>query len=527
MNLFDVLFARKLAHSGEYPPVIKRKTGNPIEITDAAAAPLVKCVTQIQGSQDLHGQDKPWVGGAGKNLAEGSFDGNINSTGYLDISTQFSMFYAKVTQGETYTVTSDSDCVYGFFATTPQVGATSYDSQRIVETQTVATFTAPIDGYVCFRGLIGFAQAQCEKGSTATSYEPYSNLCPITAYTEGEIEVRGRNLLKINENEMISSGWNRSFPFTIKSGNYIFSCQNKFGPSANQGASIGFFDSNGTLVTTCTGYDFGGSSLVGSAFFVTEAESKKITQISFRFRTSGATFQDIADGEIMLETGRTPNTYEPYTSTTHTTTFPSAIYRGSEDVVEGTETHDMVAIDLGSLNYSAGTDGYFYSTDILSDSKAYGAFEVCNALCSIAEKSSQSVVSGKSVDGTFAISTGKQLMFYISAYAGKTGAEIKTLLTGQTFAYELATPTTSSVTPTNLPIKSLSGYNHIESSTGDMVVDYITDAYQNFVDTTERALPNTRKGGVKAMDIFLSLEKKDDKDEPKEEQETKEEATKR
>ena len=39
-----------------------------------------------------------------------------------------------------------------------------------------------------------------------------------------------------------------------------------------------------------------------------------------------------------------------------------------------------------------------------------------------------------------------------------------------------------------------------------MVVDYITDAYQNFVDTTERAVPSTRKGGIKAFDIFATLD---------------------
>ena len=49
------------------PPVIKRVTGNPVEFSDGADAPLLKCVTEIQGSQNLHGYDKPWVGGAGKN----------------------------------------------------------------------------------------------------------------------------------------------------------------------------------------------------------------------------------------------------------------------------------------------------------------------------------------------------------------------------------------------------------------------------------------------------------------------------
>jgi hypothetical protein len=51
--------------------------------------------------------------------------------------------------------------------------------------------------------------------------------------------------------------------------------------------------------------------------------------------------------------------------------------------------------------------------------------------------------------------------------------------------YPLATPTTSSVTPTNLPIKSLFGYNHIESTTGDMEIEYITEEFQPIVEIIE------------------------------------------
>ena len=49
------------------------------------------------------------------------------------------------------------------------------------------------------------------------------------------------------------------------------------------------------------------------------------------------------------------------------------------------------------------------------------------------------------------------------------------------FAYEIE-PSTSSVTPTNLPIKSLSGYNHIESSTGEMEIEYFPAKEQPLID---------------------------------------------
>ena len=60
MNLFDVLFAKKLSGGGSpFPPVIKRVTGNPIEFSDGADAPLVKCVTAIQGYQEGTGTPSP------------------------------------------------------------------------------------------------------------------------------------------------------------------------------------------------------------------------------------------------------------------------------------------------------------------------------------------------------------------------------------------------------------------------------------------------------------------------------------
>ena len=92
----------------------------------------------------------------------------------------------------------------------------------------------------------------------------------------------------------------------------------------------------------------------------------------------------------------------------------------------------------------------------------------------------------------------------IASYAGETlpGEWISdrdeyapgtTPTTGAQVAYALATPTTTPVTPTNLPIRTLSGYNHIESSTGDMEVEYITKTYEPIIKAMEHLIPaNTR-----------------------------------
>ena len=146
----------------------------------------------------------------------------------------------------------------------------------------------------------------------------------------------------------------------------------------------------------------------------------------FRLHDSSETLSpsDMTDANIMFEAGTTATDYEPYTSTTHTTTYPSAIYRGSEDCVKGevTSVWGMIASYAGET----------LPGEWISDRDEYAP-------------------------GT----------------TPTTGAQV---------AYALATPTTTPVTPTNLPIKSLSGYNHIESSTGEMEVEYITEGYQPILD---------------------------------------------
>jgi hypothetical protein len=120
--------------------------------------------------------------------------------------------------------------------------------------------------------------------------------------------------------------------------------------------------------------------------------------------------------------------FEPFVApTTHTTTYPSAIYRGSEDVVNG-----EVVTEWGMIDSYAGET---LPGEWISDRDEYAP-------------------------GT----------------TPTMGAQV---------AYALATPTTSSVTPTNLPVKSLNGYTHIESSTGDLAVEYITQQQQPIVDLIE------------------------------------------
>lgn len=156
---------------------------------------------------------------------------------------------------------------------------------------------------------------------------------------------------------------------------------------------------------------------------------KCVTQITGYQEGSGTPSPDNIRPIVAYSTGTIEVEDGDGNTTTHTTTYPSAIYRGSEDVVEG-----EVVTEWGVI---ASYSGETLPGEWISDRDEYAP-------------------------GT----------------TPTTGAQV---------AYELATPTTSSVTPTNLPIKSLSGYTHIESSTGDMNLEYLKQTYDPLAELIERS----------------------------------------
>lgn len=106
-----------------------------------------------------------------------------------------------------------------------------------------------------------------------------------------------------------------------------------------------------------------------------------------------------------------------------TTTFQNAIYRGSEDVVNGTVTTEWGMID--SYN-------------------------------------------GETLPGKW-ISDRDE---YAPGTTPTAGAQV---------AYELETPSSASLAVSNSPIKSLAGYSHIESTTGEMEIEYVKKMFQGIV----------------------------------------------
>ena len=175
-----------------YTPVYGNTASGAIATFNTSLAlPLQDCTIEINAVQDLHGYDKPWSGGNGKNL----FDEQ-----YPNIDGSIRRVYVHTGTG-TFTLSTTTQIVSGSANLFFQAGqATSGESTNIngVYSGCPKTVTTT-DGYVTigYRLVNGTTDAgnptkhktQLEKGSTATAYEPYSNICPINGFTDANIHV--------------------------------------------------------------------------------------------------------------------------------------------------------------------------------------------------------------------------------------------------------------------------------------------------------------------------------------------------
>ena len=210
---------------GDTDPVLIEQSGEMVTFeNDGGEAPLDNITVEFAPKQDLNGYDRPWAGGCGKNKFKFSaedatntsngvtviYDSNFDSFTVTGTSTSESAFgtitsrtsYSLPTfvAGQTYTMSVD--ITSGTVTSTDAYVQINYNTGSGSDKALVnlnigngsVTFTVPNDydhvTYV-FIGIYASASnvscsfsVQLESGSTATSYVPYSNICPITGFDE-------------------------------------------------------------------------------------------------------------------------------------------------------------------------------------------------------------------------------------------------------------------------------------------------------------------------------------------------------
>ncbi len=200
-------------------PLFKSLTGNPVTISDAVGENAKCAKATLEPIQDLHGYDHPWAGGAGKNLLPmivdrikaintfAAWNGNTITNGGVSVTiltdtdnnvigfnvngTSTGIFYLRLTPDNfvlpagTYALS----CVgnnQNIYAYNDGHGLNSYnDKTETFDSEANYKFYIRIASGVTFNNLV--VKPMLEAGSVVSTFEPYSNICPISGRTQVEI----------------------------------------------------------------------------------------------------------------------------------------------------------------------------------------------------------------------------------------------------------------------------------------------------------------------------------------------------
>lgn len=192
----------------------------------------------------------------------------------------------------------------------------------------------------------------------------------------------------------------------------------------------------------------------------------------FKMWTNGETsYGTTYNNDISINYPSTDTDYHAYNPNSSTTTvnLGRTVYGGTLDVVSGVLTDKMGIVDLGSLSWafiapnSAFPYGYFYAnisgkkvgeTNIIADSyKTYASMQ------------------GNIDNGIMGSASNNRIFIVNSAYSDANA--FKTAMSGKYVCYELATPQTYQLTPTE--IQTLLGDNNVWADSGDVEITYRRD----------------------------------------------------
>lgn len=457
-------------------------TGDIVSITDGQSIiPVQSLVVDLEPIQDLHGYDKPWSGGAGKNKMPPK-TGQAGPAQLIlgDDATAIASASGVYLKSGTYTLSVNStktSTIYWY-------DVSSGTNEGIGNTLAPRTVTVSADGYYFpfLYNSSGISSSdvstfQLEQGSSATSYEPYSNICPISGHTEVDTHRTGVNVW---DEEWEVGGYNANTGTKVAGSNkirnkslikvlpnttYFFACVGSY----THWITLYYYDADGNFVS---------SDAINSvnATFTTPSNAYYMA-----FNTSdnyGTTYNH----DISINYPSTDHEYHAYDGTTYTTPLGQTVYGGVLDVISGELVVDRAikAFD-GSEDWTKSSAGnvYYCTTDstVFPYGKDHPSYNISDkyAFKGFATAGYSSFLN----DGEYLLYRWDTGSVAIRAIAFKNEsiasvADWKALLQSNPVQviYELATPITIQLTPQE--VKLLLGNNTIWSD-GDVAIIYKAD----------------------------------------------------
>lgn len=480
-------------------------SGDIVTFNAPKASPLKALSLSIDPVQDLHGYDAPWPGGGGKNLLDAEYTESITLSKViafdppLPAGTYTFSFVSADTASQVASyqvgVYKDTTAAYSYYSVSP---STKKQTFTIAETcskivlYSNKAYTESVGFTTVFTGL------QVESGSTATTYSPYSNLCPISGWDGANLWRTGKNLDPYDNLNSTTKLWgsnstNQIAVFrSLAVGTYTMSCKFKVltNPDAEStvqyGVLVRYSNGQGGYVTIIPYQLISAPATVGAvyewskSFTLTESLAGESTLAVYFYCASGGTSTITANAyDIQIELGSTPTAYQAYQGTTIPITFTEAgtVYGGVWDVLSGVLRVTHVSVDMGALSWGKGTTQsaaygeYAYFTAAPSPAKALN-FNFISSCYKTTRTHRNALANGEMGVSNTNTSGYKSFAVRNDAYADSTGEQFATAMSGQTIVYELATPLTYTLTAAQLD--TLVGQNVVWADCGDVTVEYLS-----------------------------------------------------
>ncbi len=501
-------------------------SGSIVTITDASAGPANSVTIPIEPVQDLHGYDSPWPAGGGKNLLDTSTVTVTGITFTQDADGYVTTDSASDSRAWGYSVAqykltlSAGSYKFVWDVKTPSSnGARGYRVYNDADDILVQGFTTVLDtsGSSSTFTLSGttnvgvvvkqydmVARFMVIKSTDSTAWTPYSNICPISGFSAANIYVRGINLWdgtwengNISESTGTNDGTSTSY---FRSAGYI---------PLKGGQSYYPYSSHRTSNYRQFYYDRDKNFLgfTGTAWGAVKntASLAYADKICFmRFRVYGAHVDnDLTTSFNIPSTNTTTNVYG---GTTYSISFGSAgiVYGGTLDVVSGTLTVDRAKTTVGAMSWS------YYNTVVYSSSiavKANTSGEESNVISDTYLTAISTTGTGSA--GTWANNSIRQKsdgsVIYIKDTRYTSASAFKTAMGSVEIVYELPTPQTYTLTPTEVQL--LLGTNNVWSDTGNITLKYpINSELIPFDLTNETGFAdaiNSISSGIEVDDIIV------------------------
>lgn len=437
--------------------------------TDQVTPPLKKLEVKMEPIQDLNGYSSPWPAGGGKNhfnyenaqATTGAYGlvPTIDNTGLVTISGTYPR--------------DITTAMWALATNVPYIEGQQfliYDKNSEAETNiTRVRWTNTTSGGVAvdMKNLelnksynIQFRVMICDENITApTSWQPYSNICPISGHEGAKVMRTGMNLLRSysagNTNTQAGMtgtanadgsitfngtttgtfwGLGDSPSFYLKAGTYTLSQSEIAGIITN----LVKIQSGGNVVLASVG-----TTLSNTFSLDNDAEVYFYNRIN-----SGVTLNN-KKMYFQLERSSTAHAYEPYTAVTHEIPFSTEVYGGKLNV----ETGELV-VDRAMYIPTGNEVSYVQQTQRIAFALPTGyrvpgsVYRVCS---------------------TFQVQTSST---YCYVYTDLSIDELKSYFQQNDvqIVVGLATPITIQLTPTE--VRSLLGRNNIWSDAGDVTVCY-------------------------------------------------------